>query len=286
MSVSVEPAAALSLLHSQTARAHLSDSLASPQSIAPLPRVCVQLAELTARQITDSAQLAKLIQSDPALVGEIMRVANSPALRPRAAVVSLQQAVSWLGIAEVRNIATAVMLRGEVFNAPGHEPESEDLWREAWLAGLWAKEIARKRRKHVESAFLAALMHRTGAALALKILSRFEAAQRTVMDARTFADLVAEFEPAFGRVLMDNWRLPDDVQNGASGWRNYRESPHSDLAGTVNAAHLFAAHTLHPQLLDEDLVMESPVFEHLGVFPDDRRELLAKRDHVRSLAGL
>jgi len=63
---------------------------------------------------------------------------------------------------------------------------------------LVAKEIARKRRKHAESAFLAALMHRTGAALALKILSHFEATQRTVMDARTFADLVAEFEPAFG----------------------------------------------------------------------------------------
>ena len=165
-------------------------------------------------EVTDAAQLAKLIQSDPALAGEIMRVANSPALRPRAAVVSLQQAVSWLGIAEVRNIATAVMLRGEVFNAPGHEPESEDLWREAWLAGLWAKEIARERRKHVESAFLAALMHRTGAALALKILSRFEAAERTVMDARTFADLVAEFEPAFGRVLMDNWRFPRTCRAG------------------------------------------------------------------------
>jgi HD-like signal output (HDOD) protein len=286
MSVSVEPAAALSSLHSQAARAHLSDSLTSPQSIAPFPRVCAQLAELTAKQITDSAQLAKLIQSDPALAGEIMRVANSPALRPRAAVVSLQQAVSWLGIAEVRNIATAVMLRGEVFNAPGHEPESEDLWREAWLAGLWAKEIARKRCKHVESAYLAALMHRTGAALALKILSRFEAAQRTVMDARTFAGLVTEFEPGFGRVLMENWRLPQDVQSGASGWRSYRESSHSDLAGTVHAAHLFATHTLHPQLLDEGLVMESPVFEHLGVFPDDRRSLLAKRDHVRSLAGL
>ena len=185
--------------------------------------------------------------------------------------MSLQQAVSWLGVAEVRNIATAVMLRGEVFNAPGHEPESEDLWREAWLAGLWAKEIARQRRKHVESAFLAALMHRTGAALALKILSQFEAAQRTVMDARTFADLVAEFEPAFGRLLMDNWRLPEDVQSGASGWRNYRNSPHSDLAGTVNAANLLAAHTLHPQLLGEEVVIDSPVFEQLGVFPDDRR---------------
>src|SRR6202453_947269 len=286
MSVSVEPAAALSLLHSQTARAHLSDSLASPQSIAPLPRVCVQLAELTARQITDSAQLAKLIQSDPALVGEIMRVANSPALRPRAAVVSLQQAVSWLGIAEVRNIATAVMLRGEAFNAPGHEPESEDLWREAWLAGLWAKEIARQRRKHVESAFLAALMHRTGAALALKILSGFESQQRTVMDAKTFADLVLEFEPRFGRLLMGSWLLPKEVQDAASDWRNYRQSNHSDLAGTVHAAHLLATHTLHPQLLDEEAAIESPVFEQLGVFPDDRRRMLAKRDHVRALAGI
>ena len=206
-----------------------------------------------------------------------MRVANSPALRPRMPVVSLQQAVSWLGVAEVRNIAMAVMLRGEVFVAPGHEPESEELWREAWLAGLWAKEIARERRKHVESAFLAALMHRTGAALALKILSRFEnGTAHRVMDARAFGDLVVEFEPAFGRLLMNNWLLPKDVQDAASDWRNYRESSHSDLAGTVHAAHLLATHTLHPQLLDEELVIESPVFEQLGVFPDDRRRMLAQ----------
>src|SRR5580693_823213 len=131
-SVSLESAVVLSALHSQTARTYLRESLSAPQTIAPLPRVCAQLAELTVQQATDSAQLAKLIQSDPALAGEIMRVANSPAMRPRAAVVSLQQAVSWLGIAEVRNIAMAVMLRGEVFKAPGHEPQCEELWREAW----------------------------------------------------------------------------------------------------------------------------------------------------------
>jgi HD-like signal output (HDOD) protein len=276
----------LSALHSQAAREHLNGSLSTPQEIAPFPRVCAQLAELTAQQATDAAQLARLIQSDPALAGEVMRVANSPALRPRSAIVSLQQAVSWLGVAEVRNIAMAVMLRGEVFVAPGHEPESEELWREAWLGGLWAKEIARERRKHVESAFLAALMHRTGAALALKILSGFEVQQRTVMDAQTFASLVVEFEPAFGRLLMDNWRLPGDVQDAASQWRDYRTATHNDLACTVHAAHLLATHTMHPQLLTEELVLESPVFEKLGVFPDDRKAMLAKRDHVRSLAGM
>jgi HD-like signal output (HDOD) protein len=284
--VTLQSAVVVSALHSQAAHAFLGESLASPQNIAPMPRVCAQLAELTAQHAADAAQLARLIQSDAALAGEIMRVANSPALRPRAPIVSLQQAVSWLGVAEVRNIATAVMLRGEVFTAPGHEPESEELWREAWLSGLWAKEIARERRKHVESAFLAALMHRTGAALALKILSGFEVQQRTVMDAKSFAELVSEFEPRFGRLLMSNWRLPDDVQDGASDWRDYGNSAHRDLAGTVHAAHLLATHTMYPQLLDEALVMDSPVFEHLGVFPDDRRALLAKRDHVVSLAGM
>jgi HD-like signal output (HDOD) protein len=276
----------LSSLHSQSARQYLQDSLGKPQHIAPLPRVCAELAQLTAQQAFDASQLARLIESDLALAGEVMRVANSPALRPRSAVVSLRQAVSWLGVAEVRNIAMAVMLHGDVFVAPGHEPESEELWREAWLAGLWAKEIARERRKHVESAFLAALMHRTGAALALKILSGFEVERRTVMDARSFADLVVEFEPAFGRLLMNNWSLPGDVQDGASDWRDYRNSTHSDLAGTVNAAHMLATHTMYPQLLSEEIVLGDPVFEKLGVFPDDRRAMLAKRDHVRSLAGL
>jgi HD-like signal output (HDOD) protein len=283
--VSVDSAVVSSTLESQAARAYLIDSLTAPQTIAPLPRVCAQLAQLTAQEVTDAAQLARLIQSDPALAGEIIRVANSPALRPRMAIVSLQQAVSWLGVAEVRNIAMAVMLRGEVFTAPGHEPQTEELWQEAWLAGLWAKEIARERRKHVESAFLAALMHRTGAALALKILSRFEAQGRARLDARIFGDLVVEFEPALGRLLMNNWLLPRDVQDAASEWRNYRESTQGDLAGTVHAAHLLAAHTLHAELITEDMVIESPVFEHLGVFPDDRRHMLAKRDHVRALAG-
>jgi hypothetical protein len=85
---------------------------------------------------------------------------------------------------------------------------------------------------------------------------------------------------------MNSWGLPADVQDGASDWRRYRESSHGDLASTVNAAHLLATHTMHPDLLTEELVVESAVFERLGVFPDDRRALLGKRDQILSLAGI
>ena len=85
---------------------------------------------------------------------------------------------------------------------------------------------------------------------------------------------------------MSSWCLPEDVQDGASDWRRYRDSAHGDLAGTVHAAHLLALHTLAAAGAIEDSVLEDPVFEHLSVFPDQRRAMLAKRDHVRGLAGL
>jgi HD-like signal output (HDOD) protein len=281
-----ESRALLSTAAGVAPRDYMHAALASPQGMAPMPRVCAELADLAAKDSVDGAQYARLIQSDAVLAGEIMRVANSPALRPRTAIVSLQQAVSWLGVAEVRSIAMAIMLRGEVFVAPGHEPESEDLWREAWYAGLWAKEVARLRRKHVEGAFLAALMHRTGSALALKILARFEIEQRTALDARSFGELVLEFEPPFARMVMDGWRIAPEIQIAVSDWREYRNSSQADLAATVHAAHVLAAHTLHPQLLVEEIALDSPVWEHLGVFLDQRRTLLGMREQIRATAGV
>ena len=118
-----------------------------------------------------------------------------------------------------------------------------------------------------------------------KLYAELDERLTSVYSAKTFADLVVEFEPRFGRLLMNSWRLPDDVQDAASDWRDYGKSSHSDLAGTVHAAHLLATHTMYPQLLDEELVLESPVFQQLGVFPDDRRSMLAKREQVRALAG-
>jgi HD-like signal output (HDOD) protein len=264
----------------------LSNALAVRQNIAPMPHVCRQLTELTAQQETDAGRLVRLVESDAAVVGEIMRVANSAALRPRAGVASLQHAVSWLGVAEVRNIAIAAAVRGGVFAAPGHEPETQELWREACLGSLWAKEVARVRRRNVEAAFLAGLMHRAGAALALKILARFELEQRTAMDAKTFADLVSEYEHPCGKLLMSNWCLPLEVQEAASEWRAYRTCRQTELAGTVRAAHLLAQHTLHPQLMPAQSVRDDEVFECLGVHDDFRLALLAQRDRVWQVAGI
>jgi HD-like signal output (HDOD) protein len=271
---------------SQAARAYIVTAMGVRQSIAPMPQVCRQLAELSADTETDSARLVRVIESDAAVVGEIMRVANSAALRPRAGIVSLQHAVAWLGAAEVRSIALAAAVRSGVFAAPGHDPETEELWREACLGSLWAREVARVRRRNTDSAFLAGLMHRAGAALALKILARFELEKRTALDRKTFADIVADYSQPCGRLLMSHWCLPAEVQEAASEWYSYKTCRQTELAGTVRAAHLLAQHTLHPQLMPAASVLDDEVFVRLGLNNTYRVALLAQRDRVWQVAGI
>jgi HD-like signal output (HDOD) protein len=265
----------------EVVRNRLSHALSSPQNIAPMPRVCAQIAELSERPKTDAIQLVRIIQTDPALVGEILRVANSPAMRLRAAAGSLHQAVSWLGISEVRNIAMAKALRGEVFSAPGRDAECEQLWREAWLGALWAREIARLRnRRHLELSFLSGLMHRAGAALAYKIISRYEQEKHLHMDGAALQAMIGAVEPSFCRLLMSNWRLTSDVQDAASGWTEYPEGVKSDLAGVVAAAHLLAVHTLQPEQVPAESVLSSAILDALAMGAEDRALLLAQRDTV------
>ena len=98
-----------------------------------------------------------------------MRVANSALYARRTPVVTLPQAIAWLGIREIRNIAFAVAVQGQVFSSTYFRKEMNDLWRESVITALFAQEIARLKRRNVESAYLCGLLHRAGMAV---ILSR------------------------------------------------------------------------------------------------------------------
>src|SRR3954466_12973314 len=149
-----------------------TDSLELP----PPPQVASEVMRLTRGDAvagehadTSAAELARLIQRDIALAGQVMRVANSALYARRTPVVTLPQAIAWLGIREIRNIAFAVAVQGQVFNSAYFNQAMNELWRESVITGLFAQEVARLKRRNVESAYLCGLLHRVGMAL---ILSR------------------------------------------------------------------------------------------------------------------
>ena len=142
--------------------------------LPPPPQIASEVMRLTRGDaLTDeategsAAELARLIQRDIALAGHVMRVANSALYARRTPVVTLPQAIAWLGIREVRNIAFAVALQGQVFTSTLFRHQMADLWRESVIVALFSQEIARLKRRNVESAYLCGLLHRLGMAVIL-----------------------------------------------------------------------------------------------------------------------
>jgi HD-like signal output (HDOD) protein len=124
-----------------------------------LPEVANKALLLSQDPEASAAEMASLIQSDPALAAHVMRIANSVAYTPLANLVSLQQAIARLGMMTISEIALAASIGAKLFDVPSYEQHIAKVWRHAVASGLWAKEIARQIRSNVEVAFLAGLLH-------------------------------------------------------------------------------------------------------------------------------
>src|SRR4051812_43054250 len=207
------------LLHAAMA----DDSLELP----PPPEVASEVMRLTRGDgITDGAadassqQLAALIQRDVALAGQVMRVANSALYARRTPVVTLSQAIGWLGIREIRNIAFAVAVQGQVFASSCFRREMADLWRESVITALFAQEIARLKRRNVESAYLCGLLHRAGMAVILNRVGAAALKHRITPDAAVVLQAATRQEARVGTHLAIAWGLPPAVSAAITHWRD------------------------------------------------------------------
>ena len=176
-----------------------------------------------------TAELAQLIQRDVALAGQVMRVANSALYARRSPVVTLPQAIAWLGMREIRNIAFAVALKGQVFASAYFRAEMTDLWRESVITALFAQEIARLKRRNVESAYLCGLLHRAGMAVILNNVGAAVVKHRLTPSTEHVLQLAARHEARVGTHLSIAWSV---ASGGRRGHRALEQS-----AGSGDVAH-------------------------------------------------
>ena len=73
-------------------------------------------------------------------------------------------------------------IRSRLFHAPGRDHEAQTWWHEALATAVFAARVAELKQASVSTSFLAALLHRCGDALALKILARVELEYRMTLD--------------------------------------------------------------------------------------------------------
>lgn len=263
--------------YAQSIADQLASAIAAKKIDVPvLPDTTHKVLALTQDPDSDAIQLANVLQSEPTLSGHVICVANSAAYSGASNIVSLQQAITRLGIVEISNIAIAVSLNNKLFKASGYEEHVERIWQHALLTALWSKEVARKQRKNVEAAFLCGLLHSIGKIVILQTIADFRASQESIMGDYDLEVLFSQFQRDISAVITDSWGLPGIIAEAITYHQDFVDAPnHSDVAATVYFSRQLAIHIIDPEQLADDMLRQSPALIVLNFYPDEVNELLA-----------
>ncbi|MDT7042990.1 HDOD domain-containing protein [Candidatus Nitronereus thalassa] len=273
-SVELEP---LEQLHVAMIERVANDELELPL----LPHVATEVLNLTSDPDADMTRLATLIQQDQAIASQVLKISNSAAYAPRSPIVSMQQAVSWLGMKMLGELALTVSIGSGVFRVKGYETEIGSLWRHALASGLFAKEIARLGRSNVECAFLCGLLHTIGKPVVLQAILEVQESMDLTFAWSDFVRILDVHHVQVGSLVVEKWKLPSHVKEAILYYGDYTQAPKlSSVAMATCLADRLASRFLG--LDGEDAVeLESlPVVEALNLYPEDMEALYGQGETV------
>ena len=270
---------------SEALRLRLTTKLEQDELDLPLlPVVATQVLQLSGDPNADATKLSTLIQQDQALAAQILRIANSPAYAPRSPIVSLQQAIAWLGMTILAGLAFSVSIQSGVFKVKGYEKEVQALWRQALATGLYGKEIARRNRHNVENAFLCGILHTIGKPLLIHLILQDRDDFSSQPSWAIMDTVIQEFSILAGTKLAEAWQLPEPVQEAIRFYPDeaYQQatSPTKGAMITCLADHL-ATGIIDPSSLDVETLRAHPVVQDLNFYPEDMDALLELKDTIQ-----
>ncbi len=188
------------------------------KEIPPLSGAAMELLRCTGDENAGPREYAKIVERDPALTMNILRVVNAPAFGLGQPIKSINMAVSLLGARLVVGIALGSSCPA-VFNTalPGYEADRGELWRHGLFTAIAAREIAAYATVTLspDEAFTGGLLHDIGKSVISDFLKNKTEAVLASMAEQTginFTD--AERAAAggdhteVGAALARNWKLP------------------------------------------------------------------------------
>ncbi|TQV80132.1 HDOD domain-containing protein [Exilibacterium tricleocarpae] len=248
-----------------------------------LPEVASKVVTLSQDRDSDASQLSQLIQSDQSLAGHVMRIANSAAYSPNATLVSLQQAITRLGMTLIGDIAMAASINTKMFHTPGFETHVDAIWRHALATALWSKEVARACRRNVEATFLCGLLHSIGRPVVLHTAIEIGQRQATPLSTDDAVLLEERYQRRVGTTVAEKWEMPKTVCETIRHFDDYQSAPGAaEQTAMVSAGAQLAWYMLTPEDLPLSQMLEHPAFADVNLYPDQVEALLEKRDAIVS----
>jgi HD-like signal output (HDOD) protein len=208
--------------------------LQTPRALPSLPAAHAHAMALLARHEAGIAELAAVIESDPALTSAVLRAANSAsnwAMRP---IDTANEAVVRIGLEQTRRIVAGGALRHAFATLDRSGLDADEMWRHLLATALIGDATAR-RQGPITAAFTAGLLHDIGRlAMAAQEPGRYAEVVAAVRDGADPCDAErAAFgidHAAWSTVIAVSWGLTEEI---AAALGDHHEGAGGPLAWVV-----------------------------------------------------
>lgn len=195
-----------------------------------LPEIAVKVREAADNPEINLMEMSDVIAHDPALSARMIKVANSAFLGRSVKVSTLNQAVTRIGLRQIKNIATAMAME-QLF-------VSKNAVVKEYLGKSWVKTVSvasaaitllnlyLKDNKHsslnVDTITLASLVYNIGI---LPILTEAERHQEVFANPQFLAQAIQKLGGRIGGHIMRAWDFTEDFVEVAESWSNGSYKP-------------------------------------------------------------
>ncbi len=184
--------------------------------LAPLPITLQRLVAMLGDENVNMKDVIGVIEYDPAIASNIIRVANSPAYAGRFQIERLRDAVVHLGINTLLDMALGGYLRSLKVSAPMYDLSENDLWLHAAASSLAAKAIFQETHntRIPQLATIAALVHDIGKLLMVRYMDGKVSDILNLSKAKAISFVEAEKElfgcdhAEVGKAMAQKWSFP------------------------------------------------------------------------------
>lgn len=255
---------------------HLKEVIGRLKTVPSLPALYVAVTEALRHPETPIRKIGDLIAQDMGMCAKVLQLANSAFFGLSCHVSDPQQAVSLIGIDNLK----ALVLSVQVFSDLGNRFTQElgFLWNHSMTTASFAQAIARVQsssRETVDNAFAAGLLHDVGR---LVLASAFGAEYQQVLKraaepgallAKCEADAFGCTHNGVGAYLLGLWGLGDSIVE-AVAWHHQPAHAQPTSFSALIAVHAADCYgnqmDFHPGL-DENSVIDEPLLTQLGLQP-------------------
>jgi len=217
----------------------VEDQIAEGRVALPVfDQTAMRIQEMIDKGEFDPGRVEKLVATDPALSGNLLRHANSSFFGGIEKVVTTRDAIVRLGVKQVAELVILASQEEQYDLAdPGLKKLAQQLWPHAVACGVGCRWLARRldMADRASEAFLAGLLHDIGKLLVLRVLDELMSTRKPGFQPSEglVLQLLDGLHCAQGHSLMQEWNIPEVYQKVVLGHHD-ESSAHDDaLLGVV-----------------------------------------------------